>query len=73
VDHHITYGSEPLEEAGLVAFTACGHWWVYPCHATPVQMHDLARFNLGIACSFCLASRLDATHARAARTTQRVN
>jgi len=73
VDHHITYGTERLEEAGLVAFTACGHWWVYPCHATPVQMHDLARFHLGIVCSFCLAAWQRATSARMCGTATRVN
>ena len=68
-----TYGADPLGGAGLVAFTPCGHWWVYPVHATAEQMHDLARFNLGLACSFCLAAWQDATHVRACGTTLRVN
>jgi hypothetical protein len=46
-----------LGDAGLVAFTPCGHWWVYPVHADPEQLQELARFNLGIACSFCLAEQ----------------
>jgi hypothetical protein len=60
--------------AGLVALTPCGHWWMYPAaSATATQMHDLARFNLGIACSFCLAAYHDATHPRACGTATRVN
>jgi hypothetical protein len=66
-------GVVPLDDAALVAFTPCGHWWVYPVHASPEQMHDLARFNLGLACSFCLAEWQDATHARACGTATRVN
>lgn len=66
-------GSQPLGDAGLVAFTLCGHWWVYPVRADAAQMHDLARFNLGIACSFCLVAWLDATHAKACGTDLRVN
>jgi hypothetical protein len=71
--HRITNGNEPLDGAGLVAFTACGHWWVYPVHADAEQMHDLARFNLRIVCSFCLAARQDAAHVRASGTPTRVN
>jgi len=66
-------GVVPLDDAALVAFTPCGHWWVYPVHASPEQMHDLARFNLGLACSFCLAEWQDATPARACGTATRVN
>jgi hypothetical protein len=73
VEHHITGGNEPLEGAGLVAFTPCGHWWVYPTHATPEQMHDLARFNLGIACSFCLAEWQASTRAYEPGTAMRIN
>jgi hypothetical protein len=73
VDHRTTSGNEPLEGAGLVAFTACGHWWVYPTRATPQQMHDLARFNLGIACNFCLAEWQAATRAQARVTATRIN
>jgi hypothetical protein len=68
-----TYGNDPLDSAGLVAFTPCGHWWVYPVRVTIEQMHDLARFNLGIACSFCLADWQAATHARSRPTVSRVN
>jgi hypothetical protein len=82
MEHHITSGNEPLDEAGLVAFTRCGHWWAYPIHAiaeqmrdlaTAEQMHDLARFNLGIVCSFCLADFQAATRAQAWATATRVN
>jgi len=73
MEQPIHAGAQPLDAAGLVAFTPCGHWWVYPCHATAAQLHDLARFNLGIACSFCLAAWQDATHARACGTARRVN
>lgn len=66
-------GAQTLDDAGFVAFTSCGHWWVCSTRADVVQMHELARFNLGIACSFCLASWLDATHVRVAGTTRRVN
>lgn len=71
--HHINSGNDPLDSAGLVAFTPCGHWWVYPTRATPEQMHDLAWFNLGIACSFCLAAWQTAISARANGTATRVN
>ena len=60
--------------AGLVALTPCGHWWMYPtASATAAQMHDLARFNLGVVCSFCLAAYHDATNAKACGTATRVN
>ena len=73
MEQPIHAGAQPLGGAGLVAFTPCGHWWVYPCHASPAQMHDLARFNLGIACGFCLADWQRATNARACGTAWRVN
>ena len=66
-------GSQPLGDAGLVAFTPCGHWWVYPVCANAGQMHELARFNLGIACSFCQVARHDATHVRVGGPVLRVN
>ena len=66
-------GAQSLDDAGLVAFPSCGHWWVYPVHATVEQLHDVARFNLGLACSFCLAAWLDATHVRAGGTLRRLN
>ncbi len=66
-------GAVPLDDAGLVAFPPCGHWWVYPVHADPEQMHELARFNLGLACSFCLAEWQAATSAQASGTATRVN
>jgi hypothetical protein len=68
-----TSGSEPLEAAGLVAFLSCGHWWVYQSNGAPEQMHDVARFNLGIVCSFCLAAWHAATNVRAPGVTARVN
>ena len=68
-----TYGNDPLGPAGLVAFTPCGHWWVYPVHADAEQMHDLARFNLGIACSFCLGEWQAAIRAQARPTPTRIN
>ena len=73
VEHRITGGNEPLERAGLIAFTPCGHWWVYSVHTTAEQMHDLARFNLGIACSFCLVAWQDTTNVRVSGTPTRVN
>jgi hypothetical protein len=66
-------GAQRLEDAGLVAFTPCGHWWVYPEPATAEQMHEVARFNLGITCGFCRAAWHDATHPRACGTVWRVN
>jgi len=69
----LTRGNEPLERSGLLAVTRCGHWWVYPVHADREQMDEIARFNLGIACSFCLAAWSDATQARACGTAWRVN
>jgi hypothetical protein len=73
MEHPIHDGAQPLDAAGLVAFTPCGHWWVYPGHAIAEQMHDVARFNLGIACSFCLAAWHDVTHVRAGGTAWRLN
>jgi len=52
---------------------ACGHWWVYPVHATVEQMHDLAGFNRGLACSFCLADWQAATRPQSRGTAARVN
>jgi hypothetical protein len=37
------------------------------------QMHELARLNLRITCTFCLAARLDAARVRACGTRTRVN
>ncbi len=73
MQRRLTYGNERFAHAGLVALTPCGHWWVYPEPATAEQMHELARFNLGIACSFCLAAWHNARHARAGGTARRVN
>jgi hypothetical protein len=72
VDHRITVGNEPLDETGLVAFTACGHWWVYPVRADPEPMHELARFNLVGICSFCIADWRAATHVLGTATTTRI-
>ncbi len=66
-------GGVPLDHAGLVAFTPCGHWWVYPVRAGPEQLHELARFNLGIACGFCLAAWQAAVQTRRPGTAARVN
>ena len=66
-------GSERLGDAGLVAFTPCGHWWVYPIRADAAQLHRLARFNLGLACSFCLADWQRASNACESGTTRRLN
>jgi hypothetical protein len=66
-------GAEPLDDAGVVAFTRCGHWWIYPVRADPEQMHELARFNLGIACSFCFAAWQAATQIPARGTATRLN
>jgi hypothetical protein len=65
--------SAPISDAALVAFTPCGHWWIYPVHADPDQMHHRARFNLRIACTFCLAEWQAATRAPAPGTTSHVN
>ena len=69
----ITWGNEPLEPCGVVAFTRCGHWWVYPTRATIEQMHDVAAFNLGLACSFCMADWQAASRVHARGTATRVN
>lgn len=63
----------PLDDAGLVAFSRCGHWWVYPVHATVEQMHELARFNLRIACGFCLGEWQAATRTQPRGTATRLN
>jgi hypothetical protein len=72
VEHRITRSNEPLEGAGLVAFTACGHWWVYPVRFTREQMYDLydlARFNLGIICSFGVVAIGEQRQARLSSAT----
>jgi hypothetical protein len=66
-------GARSLDDAGLVAFMPCGHWWVYPVHASPEQLHELARLNLGLDCDFCLADWRAATRAQARPTATRVN
>ena len=73
MERHTCAGVVPLDGTGLVAFTPCGHWWVYPGCTTTEEMHALARFHLGVACSFCLTAWQDATHARACGTATRVN
>jgi hypothetical protein len=52
---------------------ACGHWWVYQVRVSVEQMHDLAEFNLGLACSFCLADWQASTRAQARGTATRLN
>jgi hypothetical protein len=68
-----TYGNEPLGPAGLGAIPPCGHWWIYPDADTADRMHEVARFNVGFACTFCLGEWRAAIepHARPAGT--RVN
>ena len=73
MEPYITIGNQPLGGAGVIAMTRCGHWWVYPVRGTAEQMHKLASFNLGIACSFCLREWRAATHAQARGTAGRVN
>ena len=63
----------PLGGAGLVAFSRCGHWWVYPCRPTVEQMHELARFNLMTRCSFCFADWQAHADVQARPTATRVN
>jgi hypothetical protein len=72
MERAFTPGSEPLD-AAVVAFTHCGHWRVYPVRADPELMHELARFNLGIACSFCLAEWQAATRVPAGGTATSLN
>jgi hypothetical protein len=69
----VTGGNQPLGDAGVVALTRCGHWWVYPVRGTAEQMHRLASFNVGIACSFCLRDWRAATHPVAYGVGSRVN
>ena len=73
MERNMTAGNEPLGDTGLVAFTPCGHWWVYRTPATAEQMHDVARSNLGIVCSFCLGDRHAATCAHARGPAGRAN
>lgn len=73
MEPRITAGNEPLGGAGLVAFPRCGHWWVYPVAATLAQMHDLARFNLGVTRSFCVSGLYTATQPHARAAAGRVN
>jgi hypothetical protein len=73
MEHPANRAAIPLEDAGLVAITRCGHWWVYPVHADPEQMHELARFNLGIACGFCLAAWHAAIRDRTPGMAARIN
>ena len=62
-----------LGRTGLIAFSRCGHWWVYPCRATVEQMHELARFNLVTQCSFCFADWQAHAEAQARPTAGRIN
>lgn len=73
MEPRITAGNEPLESTGLVAFPRCGHWWVYPVAAIPAQMHDLARFDLGVTCSFCVGGLYAATQPHTRAAAGRVN
>jgi hypothetical protein len=73
MDHPTHIGAQRLDTSGLVTFPRCGHWWIYPVRAAPAQMHELARFNLGVACSFCLTALEDAAGARVCGTGWRVN
>ena len=70
---HINWGNDPLGPCGLVAINKCGHWWAYRFTLTPERMHDLAEFNLGVTCSFCLADWQAVARAHARGTATRVN
>jgi hypothetical protein len=62
-----------LDQTGLVAFPACGHWWTYAVRATPEQMHAIARFNLGVMCRLCYEERRTSSPLLGAGTATRVN
>ena len=69
----MTCGNEPLGRSGLVAIVRCGHWWVYPSGRSVAELHALASFNLGVACSFCVGDFRAATTIVSRSTTGRVN
>ena len=73
MSRRVTWGNTRLGSTGLVAVMGCGHWWVYQVRATVEQMHDLARFNHGLACSFCLAAWQAATRPQAHGASTRLN
>ncbi len=62
-----------LGDAGLVAVSACGHWWTYPFRMTDGQVHDVARFNRMTPCPFCVAARQVRTRAQARPPARRLN
>ena len=69
----VTRGNEPLGRSGLIAFTRCGHWWVYDISGKVEQLHHVARFNLGIVCSFCVGELYAASKIPTRGTMGRVN
>ena len=70
---YTTWGNAPLGPAGLVTFMSCGHWWTYPAGGSMEQMHALAGFSLGLACSFCIADWQTVARIHARGTATRVN
>ena len=57
-----------FEKAGLVAMSACGHWWTYPWRMTLEQSHDVVDFHEITTCSFCEVVR-DNRRSSAAHST----
>ena len=53
----MTEAGRPFEDAGLVAMSACGHWWTYPWRMTLAQSHDVVAFHAGLTCPFCETAR----------------
>jgi hypothetical protein len=69
----IIRGSVSLDPCGLVAVMPCGHWWTYPVHASVEQMHEVARFNRGLACGSCITGGHASADLQTPGTATRVN
>ncbi len=60
--------ARPFDDVGLVALSACGHWWTYPWRMTSAQLHDVLTFHESTVCPFCETAQ-DTRRSSVARPT----
>ena len=69
----MNYAAQPFDGAGLVAMSACGHWWAYPWRMSLAQLHDVVAFHRVTACPFCETIQENRRSSMARPTIGRLN
>ncbi|MDP8921768.1 MAG: hypothetical protein M3O34_02700 [Chloroflexota bacterium] len=62
-----------FDDAGLVAVSACGHWWTYSWRMTLEQLHEVLDFHRITVCPFCEVAQDSRRGSTAPPTISRVN